>query len=104
MLYMNIILKITFFLAAGFNSLIALFYLVMTVFGLIFPPAPHYRSFSGVLFALGCAAVICMLGWAYWLTFVQGKQGTGFSILVVSYITWIPVLILMVLFGKGSWQ
>ncbi len=101
---MNPIVKIIFYIVAGFNGLIGLFYLVMTVLGLLFPSAPHYHSLGGVIFAMGCAAVVGLLVWAYWLAFVQGKLGAGFSILVISYVCWIPVLILMLFFGKGSWQ
>jgi len=101
---MQLLLKALFYALAGINGLIGLFYLVMTVFSLFFPPAPHYRSMGGFFFALGCAGVVCLLGWAYHLTILQGRTAAGFGMLTISYLMWIPALFALLFFGKGSWQ
>jgi succinate dehydrogenase/fumarate reductase cytochrome b subunit len=101
---MNLILKIIFYIATSINGFIGLFYLVMTVWSLISPPAPHYRSTSGVIFALGCACVVGLLAWAFQLAILQGKTGEGFGILILSYFIWVPILIAMLFTSKGSWQ
>jgi hypothetical protein len=96
--------KIIFYLATSINGLISLFYLCMTVFSFIYPPAPHYRSLSGVIFVLGCLCVISLLGWAYQLLLLQGKTGAGLGVLCLSYFLWLPILVAMIFTGNGNWQ
>ncbi|MDO1448380.1 hypothetical protein Q0590_19040 [Rhodocytophaga aerolata] len=101
---MPLLLKIIFCLAASINGLVTLFYLGMTVLSFIYPPAPHYRSLSGVIFVLGCLGVIGLLGWAYQLLLLQGKTGAGFGVLCLSYFLWLPILVAMIFTGNGNWQ
>ena len=101
---MTLLLKCIFYIAAIPNGLVGMFYLVMTVLSLLFPPLPHYQSWGGFFFALGCGVIVCLIALAYQLLIVQGKIGVGFGALAISYLLWLPLLLSLFIFGRGSWQ
>ncbi len=74
---MNPLLKVLFYLLAGAN---------------------------GYIFITGCAAVLGLVAWAYHLAIVQGKTGTGFGLVGLSYLAWVVFLVIGPYFTKGTWQ
>lgn len=101
---MNPILKIIFCIPLVINALISLFYFVMTCFSLLFPPSAYYTAKNGLIFLAGCASILGALWWAYQLAIVQHKAGPGFAMLALSYLLWLIVLFVGLLFGDGRWN
>jgi hypothetical protein len=101
---MHPILKIIFCVPLVVNGLVTLFYFVMTFSSLLFPPSAYYTTKNGLIFLLGCAAILGALWWAYQLAIVHQKAGPGFAMLVLSYLLWILVLIVGLVFGDGRWN
>ncbi|UFH57533.1 hypothetical protein [Spirosoma sp. KNUC1025] len=101
---MHPVIKIFFCIPLLINALISLFYFVMTFWSLLFPPSAYYTTKSGLIFLLGCAAILTTLGWAYNLAIVQDKAGPGFTFLALSYLLWPIVLVIMLLFSDGRWN
>ncbi|QIP17429.1 hypothetical protein G8759_34705 [Spirosoma aureum] len=102
---MNLLLKFIFSAALAINGLIGVFYFIMTFYSILFPPGPAYRRGDSLIFLAGCTGILALLAWAYWLTMVQGKVGFGFAVLAGSYLCWLGVLVIGMVFSKGgTWQ
>ncbi|MBD2705859.1 hypothetical protein IC229_35000 [Spirosoma sp. BT702] len=102
---MQPIIKILFCIPLIINGLISTFYFVMTFYSLLFPPGPAYTAREGIPFLLGCATILGLLWWAYWLAILHTKPGAGFGVLALSYLAWpVLLLILFLLGGSKGWH
>jgi len=103
---MEIILKILFYALSGFNGLIAIVFFFGSVAAMVSPPITETQASDKYVVAIGCAAMLGILVWAFQLAILQGRLGAGLGAVALSYLAWILIqlTIIAIISIKGNWH
>ncbi|WP_420149064.1 hypothetical protein [Spirosoma sp.] len=90
---MHPVIKIIFYIALGVNGLVSALYFFGMLYSLFFPKLPNSVP-ENLAFLLISGTALGLLGWAYHLTIIQARVGTGFGMLTLAYLAW-PILLVV---------